>query len=545
MTINLTAVGLVAAASTDARTITGRIVRYNVPSDDGRRMTIHAGAITPRQPLKRVKMLTDHDMGQPVGYMTALAEADDYAQATFAIPAGEAGDKALADAENGLRDGLSVGLTLADDADAFDFDNDGNLHIYAAALHEVSLCAIPAYSDAQVTDVAAMAAHRKESTMKLTAAQLAALTATLGHAPSDAEIDTEADRIAAAAPASTAGEANTSTDAAAAPAAPADPAPLTAGHRQAPAPAYTTNRPASLADVAATVSGAIRAGNPGGIMAALSDVVPSADAGEGYLRDSWIGQLWTATKTGRPWIESFGTPKQLTSMKIKGYRWATRPKPAKYDGDKAEVPSNKPKTEPAEADAERWAGGWDIDRIFIDLGDPSFLTDFWNAAMLEYQQDSDADVAAKIIAAATSKAAADTVLGAVSGLASDLRKIGASLDVVRLSDDLFDQYAALKQSEVPFWLANAVGGVNLKDAEATASNISITAAPELPDGTVLGYDTRAATVSEKSPIQIKAFDVAHGGVDLGFFSYGGVLVNDKRAIVKRKVTPADDGGGEA
>lgn len=539
----LAAVAEVDATETQSRTITGRIVAFDVTSND-RRVHIEAGALKPRQPLRRVKMLVDHDMTQPVGYMTAL----DHDRATFTIPDGEAGDRALADAQTGRRDGMSIGAQVIK---ARWSDDGETLIVSEAELYEVSLCAIPAFADAGVESVAAaMTAtytdtpRKDTTTMRLTPAQYEALQLRLGHKPTDAEINAEADRLEAAiaTPAPTAQpglEVNLTNATAPSAETRAQIVAALDGFAQAPAPTVTatTERPKSLADVVETVSAAINTGNTGQIMAALADVVPADDAGKGYLgREDWLGELWAATKTGRPHIEAFGTPKQLKSMTMKGWQWETRPKPDKWAGNKTEVPTNKPKTKPVEATAERWAGGWDIDRIFLDLGDPGFLAAFWNAAMLEYQTSSDADVASKILTKATDKGTSTGVIGAISMTAADLRRIGATLSHLFLAEDLFDVYADLRQDEVPFWLAQATGSVSLKDATANVSDLKIEVDPLLPAGQLLGFDTRAATVYEKSPIQLQALDIAKGGIDLGFFSYGGVLINDSRAIIKRTVT---------
>lgn len=138
----------------ETRTIRGAITAYGVPTTDYRRIVIHEGALRPRMPLSRVKMLIDHDQRQPVGYMTELDS--DARVAAFKIPEGDEGDKALTDAANGLRDGLSIGINVIDEDGAFTYDAEhGTYHVYAAELVEVSLCAIPAYQDAGVTSVAA------------------------------------------------------------------------------------------------------------------------------------------------------------------------------------------------------------------------------------------------------------------------------------------------------------------------------------------------------------------------------------------------------
>lgn len=512
----------ISTADLTTRTISGTITLFDVPSSDGR--IIQAGAITPREPLTRVKLLIDHDPAQPVGYMTELTQTATQADAVFYIPAGDAGDTALQSAQDGLRDGLSVGLIAL--ADGYTVDDFGHLIVSAAEMYETSLVAIPAFQDAQVTNVAAAldASHKGENSMK-TSAEIAAALAAGTITPAQAE-----QLLAGLAPAR-----------------PVAPAEFTAGPELSPAPvapAFTTPRPQSLDTVTRTVSAAMSTGNTQQILAALADVVPGDDLGKGYIgREDWLGQLWAATKTGRPWIDSFGVPRQLTSMKVKGWQWDIRPTPAKYLGNKTAVPSNQPKTKPVEADASRWAGGWDIDRIYIDLGDPAFLTDFWTAATLEYQLASDFDIAATILAAATEPLQVDgvtplvdtTILGALVGAASSLRRIGANTDYVVLAEDLFEEYAALKITDLPAWLANAVGGVSLTQGTAAIGELSVRADEHMAAGTLAAYDKRAATVSEKSPFQVQALDVSRGGVDLGFYSYGGVIINDPRAIVLRSV----------
>jgi HK97 family phage prohead protease len=143
--------------SRESRTITGTITVFNTPTSDYRRIVLADGALIPRMPLSRVKMLRDHDQRDPVGFMASLSS--DTRTATFSIPEGANGDRALEEAANGLRDGLSVGfnvLTNDDGTLAASYDEEtGTWTVYAAELVEVSLCAIPAYQDAGVTDVKA------------------------------------------------------------------------------------------------------------------------------------------------------------------------------------------------------------------------------------------------------------------------------------------------------------------------------------------------------------------------------------------------------
>lgn len=530
-----------AAVTPGSREITGKITVFNKHSSS-QGIKLMPGSLTPRNPIKRVKLLRDHDLAQPLGYMTSYTPGTEHTDATFTVAEGEDGDKALREAEAGLRDGFSVGFI----ARRYEFDDDYNLIVHEAELFEVSLCAVPDFQDAQVESVALSAAREKEHNMKFTPAQLAAMKAA---GMTDAQIATltAAPAAPAPSPADLAAQALAGQQQAPlAPAAvepPAAPAPVALqadGFPQA-GTIHTKARPQSLQAVARKVSAAVATQDPMQIQLALQDVLPADDLGEGWgLREGWMGEVWQAANTGRPWVEALGTVKPLTTMELKGWAWDVRPKVAKYSGNKTDVPSNKPKTKPVTGTAERWAGGWDIDRIFFDLGNADFLVSFWTAAAAEYDIASNTDIATKMLTAATDKGYSPTALAAIAAIATDLRQVGATVSQIFLAEDVFEAYGNLTQSEVPFWLANATG-VSLATAEATVADLRIEADGQLDLGEVVGFDRRAADVHEKTPIKLQAQDIARGGIDLGFFSYGGLVVNDPRAIVKRTVGTAPVG----
>ena len=515
----------------DARTITGRFISFAADSANGHR--IKADGFTARSPLSRVKMLVDHDQTQPVGYMTDLDVAAE--TASFHIAEGEAGDKALDDAAKGLRDGLSIGALIHD----AHFDEDDDLLVIdSCELLEVSLCAIPAYADAGVTRVAASTAldhtpttePREDNTMptgkndRIAAAGAAAeatATATeattVNNTAAGVDPDDMAQRIAAA---------------------------MSDGHRQAPAPATTQPRGRSLAEVTDTVAAAIANGRHDLVRDALSDVTPGDDTGEGYMRPDWIGELWQADKTERPLIDALGTPKALkTGTKIKGWKWDTKPEVDKYDGNKKAIPSNKVKTVPAEAPVKRAAGGWDIDRIYLDLGEAGFLEAFWTAAVASYKAHTEEQTLDYILGEIEPTITGGDLLGTLGKLGARFARLGASMDSIFIAPDLFEEYAALTQAEVPFWLANATG-VSLKNQTATVADLNVRTLPTLDDGDVIALDKRAADYYEKNPpVRVNAVDLPKGGIDLGLFGYHGTLISDDRAIVRASLAD-DDGGGD-
>lgn len=104
----------------------------------------------------RVKLLRDHDASQPLGVATEIKDTPAGLKVKFRVARHAAGDEALALAEDGVLDGLSVGVDFDFAADtAPDPRNKGASLVRRADLREVSLTAMPAFDDARVTKVAA------------------------------------------------------------------------------------------------------------------------------------------------------------------------------------------------------------------------------------------------------------------------------------------------------------------------------------------------------------------------------------------------------
>lgn len=149
-----------AEVSTESRTIRGLAVPYGPAGTTSQGLlTFAAGALRWTDP-RRVKLLLEHDQHQVAGYATELTETPAGLHATFTVPPGELGDRALHEAAHGLRDALSVGVQL-DDAVMTRLRraqaSGGAAVAGAGALREVSLAAVPAFDDARVDSVAATA----------------------------------------------------------------------------------------------------------------------------------------------------------------------------------------------------------------------------------------------------------------------------------------------------------------------------------------------------------------------------------------------------
>ena len=545
--VQLTAIAPTLALDQASRTITGTITVYDTPSTS-QGIVIHDGALTAREPLTRVKLLRDHDQRDPVGYATAVDLSAGARSATFHVPEGENGDKALQEAADHLRDGLSVGFAVKQYA----FDDDFNLHVYEGELYEVSLCAIPDFADAQVDSVAA-AARSQERGALMNRAQLAAALAagTITQETHDAQlalIDQQEQQTAAQLAAAPNGSHQPPAIPPSAQPVPRVPAELSAGPVVIPpsAPAaQVRDRAIGLQQVVRSVSAAFASGDPTQIQLAIADVIPSyanpangADPAQAWDREDWLGQVWRASDTERRWINAIGAPEDLKARRFSGWAWDVRPTPGLYDGEKGQIPTNAPKTKLiGPFMSQRWAGGWDIDRAFVDFSDEEYLTEFWNAAVDQYMLDSDSWVATRVQALAFQRTAftlGTSITAMLKGAIADGRAVrGGKINRIFLGSTLYSEFQDIPADTLPLWLSKAEVGIAPADGGGNVGQLIIQEDTSLANTAMCYFDNRAIKVKEKRIPQLKAYDVAHAGVDLGFYSYGGVLVSDERLVLKR------------
>lgn len=141
------------------RTITGMLVPYGPAGmTTGGLLTFAKGSIAWSDP-KRVKLLREHDQGDVLGYATELDDRDDGLYGTFHVPEGDNGDRALAEASNGLRDAFSVGVQLDDATQvALRRARPGVATAAKGQLRETSQVSVPAFDDARIPVAAAAGA---------------------------------------------------------------------------------------------------------------------------------------------------------------------------------------------------------------------------------------------------------------------------------------------------------------------------------------------------------------------------------------------------
>jgi len=138
---------VVTAADTIKRTITGTIVTWNEQGNTSVGPTVFAADSIEMKP---VKLLLEHDRTRPIGKMVSHNVTKSGIEATFKIANTMAGEDALIEATEGLRDGFSVGAQINEWT-----NNKGIMQITSATLDEVSLVTDPAIDSARVSEVAA------------------------------------------------------------------------------------------------------------------------------------------------------------------------------------------------------------------------------------------------------------------------------------------------------------------------------------------------------------------------------------------------------
>ena len=152
---------VVTAADTIKRTISGNIVTWNEKGNTSVGPTVFAADSID---IKPVKLLLEHDRTRPIGKMISHQVTKAGIEATFKIANTMAGEDALVEATEGLRDGFSVGAQINEWTNV-----KGVMQITSASLEEVSLVTDPAIDSARVSEVAASENEEKKDSDLATA----------------------------------------------------------------------------------------------------------------------------------------------------------------------------------------------------------------------------------------------------------------------------------------------------------------------------------------------------------------------------------------
>lgn len=515
-------------ASVEDRTIRGVLLPYGELSRTNITQTepvqFSKGTVKlPRDP-QAVWLNLEHDRYRPIGRATTIEETDAGLVATFAVDDTDEGDEALAAVQSGRLSRLSAEITdfFRDGANAIKSRLSGAGLVTEGAFASAALFAVAGAEDN--TDTTAETADTDEPTgtpdnaetsadtqEEEVTEQVATIPGTLAVSQGRVEDTTKPDKKAEKAMF-----------------------------------ARTVLHPALRRIASATASGedmllAQRYFAEQGNLFALSDVDYDGGAGVGakMVQPQWLGE-----NRGPEYIERF-TPlfrqDTLTSLALGGFKWGTKPAGGTWTGNKDAIPSNTPTIVPETESASRWAGGHDIAREHKDFNTPGFFESYEYWMRRSFLEWLDRTIVLTEALAGATDIEADNPAGLDIGPALSAMIDGAAAVIdagytptfATLDTNYWKTIAKIPHADVLGYL-NAqislrVGGQN------TLDSFAIVPAPvgTITASHVLVGARDAATVFKLpgSPIRAEALNIANGGLDYGFFGYGGLKIEDAAALV--------------
>ncbi|RZU61444.1 hypothetical protein [Zhihengliuella halotolerans] len=467
--LELTITGQTLEANLEERRITGRIIPFGVPgypSVGPQGIIAEAGSITLPEDASSVFLNLNHTANDVVGKATNLEEREDGIYASFRVSKTTKGNDLLEEVKDGLRADLSVELS--------EVTTKGTA-IVASVLSGVASVVKGAFKGATVTEVAAEATdtntNEKESSM-------------------DENLEINAEVTPEVAPSIKA-----------------------ANEKQ---------------DLAKLTFAAAHGGGSA-VQAAITSTGVADDAGEVYVKEQKLGELFEARKVSRPIVNAFGPARPLTSLVISGTKKNRTITVAPWAGGRAEIASSKFSTESQTEQAAYLAGAGGLDIELIEFGSEDVVSEVYEEMIDDYHRKTETVFLTKLTAEATAVSGTATVIEAVNDGMRKLSGQGAKGDVVVLDDTSYAELLELTSSEVPWWFENQAT-VNLQDGSFTASGIKIVTNSDLAAGTVIVADSRAAKFYESKNITLRSIDALHGGIDLAFIKAHAAMVTDPASV---------------
>ena len=462
-----------------------------------------------------IKLFTEHDMTQPIGKMIEHNVTPIGVIGRFKVAQTNAGNDALVLASENLRGAFSIGAKINAS------EPDGNvLVIKSAKLIEVSHVSSPAFSEAQITDVAASADNQTETQTEREKDMDNVKSSVVEAAPEAVEASTPAEVITAAVAYA---KPRVNTD-------------VTAGEY-------------AMAQIKAMKGDS----DARDLVAALE--VSSVTENTGMVPPTYLRDIIGVIDSSRPFIDSIERAALPASgMKIFTPKLGVQATVAQT-AEAVEFDSTDTTVTFQEDDVVKFAGANVVNVELLDRSDPSFLDLLIRELAASYAQKTDA-YASRIAANAAGTSDATTTYGAIAlGIAD-------SYNVMRFTPNRFLVSPSGGFNDVDFAnLLSAVDGANGRPlyAAANPSNASGLITQGSTNGTVAGLDlvvdpnypgdangTKVAMVypsaamrfHESGQIQLRANVVANGQIEIGLYGYVAVVNKYPTAFRAITVTPA-------
>ncbi|WP_282939128.1 hypothetical protein [Corynebacterium auriscanis] len=474
-----------------ARTISGLVLPWEeFGRTNNGALKFEAGSIRVPADITRVKLLAGHSpAGIPVGHATSWEAKDDGLHMTFQFGSSDDATKSLKAASEHVVDAFSV--------ECYGLEAQGTT-VKQAILSAVALVPMPAFANARVATVTASAPAP---------APAAESTTDDDDSPDESDSQTTTD---------TEQEDDMKKN-------------LTPGTL----PGSTNSAPATINasfDQVVDYLAAAAGGDPSAeLHAELTDIT---DAGmTNRSAPQWLGELWSGVTYERRIIPLL-TQAPLKSRKAIGYRWKQKPGVDKYSGNKTDIPSKPASVEPVERDAQRWAGGNDLDRVFWDFNEREFLAAYWRAMAESYAYETDQEAGKFLVENANAvDGTADNIIHAVArgsiAISQDLR---SPASFVLLNPQDYEAILQLTALDAPKYL----------DIIPATDPSKWVTSDFVDKGTIILGAKSAVTHYELagSPLRVEAEHIAKGGRDAALFGYTALMLNRPEGLRKVTFTPA-------
>lgn len=478
----------ITAADLERRSIVGRLVPFGVIGNTSAGPTRFApGSVQLPEQLDRVKLLRDHQAEAPLGYLEEAWQDEAGLYGRFRVPETPAGDLALLEAAEKLRDGLSVGVDL------IDYEHSAEaLEVAASQLREVSQVALPAFDDARAMAVAASENTNTEPQPEPQTEQ-------------EPEPMQEPEAVEAA----------------------AEPTIVAA------APIPHSTRPAAKSLDLSGVASLIASANKGDlsvaeVRAALSQSTTTDLAG--IVPPAYVGEIVGLINPGRPTINAIANRALPASgMKVTYPAWDTKPAVDEQIDEFDEVNSDAAAITLEEVSVRTFAGANELSIQAVDRSDPSAVAAILEALSVSFGQKTNAAAVSGLITAAgaATTVATSSPVDIVSGLigALDFSATPPGPLFLAIAPDLLPAWISLADSDRPaFWDGRVQFGS--MTPTMSADGLTVYLERDLPAGHALLGSSLGATWWERAgqPVEIRAVDVSILGIDLGVYGYGALSV---------------------
>lgn len=467
----------VTAADAETRTIEGIAVPYGETANlGGTTYTFDRGSLQPAR--TRTPLLLGHDRNRPVGVMLELADTPEGAIARFRVDQGAEGDLALEQATTGSRGGLSIGAEIITAEDA----GNGIVNVKAAALLEVSLVAIAAFSGAAVTNVAADADPFSSNTDA-----------------GDEQPDPDPDNTTAPV------QENTDMD--------TMPEPIAA--ETAPIPTITQKQPELSAD--AFVSHMLKAqmGNneSARVVEAALSVIDTADV-VGLVPDFYTMQIIGGLSENRPLANNVRRAALPASgMSLVKPQWTTTPVGGWIDQNDP-TPSNAMAIGNHEIDVAQWAYGVAMTVASLERG-VGVAESAFTQIVRSYYSDVETRVATAIATAAGAVASGASTLATIGLLSAAVyQDSGRRPDKVYMATDVWAGLLATEGS-LPF----TGGQTSASGIAGQIAGLDIVVTPSFSAGGLIVADSSVIELRESAPLQLRANVIGSMQIELGVTSF--------------------------